>query len=131
MIIGTEGRDIRREHALQHVMGVTVGNDITARDVQKRHLQVRTYFNVPFLSFPYLVFLSMQWFKGKSLDGTCPLGPCIVPLDQLPRPVSDLELSLSVNGELRQRSRTSNMIFSIEDIIVQLSEGFTLKPVSD
>ena len=87
-----------------------VGNDITARDLQRRH---------------------NQWFKGKSLDGTCPLGPCIVPLDTFTSDggvdPNNLKLSLTVNGELRQSSHTSEMINDIPEIIYQLSSGFTLR----
>jgi 2-keto-4-pentenoate hydratase/2-oxohepta-3-ene-1,7-dioic acid hydratase in catechol pathway len=103
IVIGTAGRDIPRERALEHVFGCTIANDVTGRDLQRRH---------------------GQWFKGKSLDGSCPLGPCIaVGLD-----ASDLAIRLWVNGEKRQDSRTSRMIFDIPEIIAQLSAGFTLLP---
>eukprot|EP01032_Pedospumella_encystans_P031886 gene31886-35992_t len=104
VIIGKPGRDIKKEDAHKHVFGYTVANDITARDVQKRH---------------------NQWFKGKSLDTTCPLGPCIVPASQLD--ASDLAIKMWINGEPRQNSRTSNMIFNVGAIIEQLSAGFTLQ----
>jgi 2-keto-4-pentenoate hydratase/2-oxohepta-3-ene-1,7-dioic acid hydratase in catechol pathway len=105
VIIGKTGRDISKENALAHVFGYTVANDITARDVQKKH---------------------NQWFKGKSLDSTCPLGPCIVPASQID--ASDLPIKMWINGEKRQDSRTSNMIFNVATIIEQLSAGFTLYP---
>jgi len=105
VIIGKEGCDIKKEDAHKYVFGYTVANDITARDVQKRH---------------------NQWFKGKSLDTTCPLGPCIVPASQID--VSDLAIKMWVNGQPRQNSRTSNMIFNVGAIIEQLSAGFTLRP---
>lgn len=105
VVIGTNGRDITKENALKHVFGYTIANDITARDVQKRH---------------------NQWFKGKSLDTTCPMGPCIIPASQLD--ASDLAIKLWINGEKRQDSRTSNMIFNVGAIIEQLSAGFTLYP---
>ena len=105
IVIGTEGRDIAEGDAMAHVFGATIGNDITARDVQRRHV---------------------QWFKGKGLDRSCPLGPWIVTRDELDP--TDLELSLRVNGELRQQNRTSNMIFPIPTIISQLSAGMTLYP---
>jgi 2-keto-4-pentenoate hydratase/2-oxohepta-3-ene-1,7-dioic acid hydratase in catechol pathway len=105
VIIGTKGRDISKQNALKHVFGYSVANDITARDVQKKH---------------------NQWFKGKSLDSTCPLGPCIVPASQLDP--SNLAIKMWVNGELRQNSRTNNMIFDVPTIIEQLSAGFTLYP---
>ena len=104
-IIGTAGRDIPKEKALEHVYGWTIGNDVTGRDLQRRH---------------------GQWFKGKSLDRSCPLGPVIVPASDLN--AADLSISLKLNGEQRQASRTSKMIFDVPEIIHQLSSGFTLLP---
>ena len=104
-IIGTAGRDIPKEKALEHVYGWTIGNDVTGRDLQRRH---------------------GQWFKGKSLDRSCPLGPVIVPASDLN--AADLSISLKLNGEQRQASRTSKMIFDVTEIIHQLSSGFTLLP---
>jgi 2-keto-4-pentenoate hydratase/2-oxohepta-3-ene-1,7-dioic acid hydratase in catechol pathway len=104
-IIGTAGRDIPKEKALEHVYGWTIGNDVTGRDLQRRH---------------------GQWFKGKSLDRSCPLGPVIVPAADLN--AADLAISLKLNGEQRQSSRTSKMIFDVTEIIHQLSSGFTLLP---
>ena len=68
-----------------------------------------------------------QWFKGKSLDTTLPLGPCIVSSDEIGDPKL-LELSLSVNGQERQRARVEQMIFDIPTIIASLSAGLTLLP---
>ena len=104
-IIGTAGRDIPKEKALEHVYGWTIGNDVTGRDLQRRH---------------------GQWFKGKSLDRSCPLGPVIVPAGDLN--AADLAIGLKLNGEQRQASRTSKMIFDVPEIIHQLSSGFTLLP---
>jgi 2-keto-4-pentenoate hydratase/2-oxohepta-3-ene-1,7-dioic acid hydratase in catechol pathway len=104
-IIGTAGRDIPKEKALEHVFGWTIGNDVTGRDLQRRH---------------------GQWFKGKSLDRSCPLGPVIVPAPDLS--AADLAIGLKINGEQRQASRTSKMIFDVPEIIHQLSAGFTLLP---
>jgi 2-keto-4-pentenoate hydratase/2-oxohepta-3-ene-1,7-dioic acid hydratase in catechol pathway len=104
-IIGTAGRDIPKEKALEHVYGWTIGNDVTGRDLQRRH---------------------GQWFKGKSLDRSCPLGPVIVPAADLS--AADLAIGLKINGEQRQASRTSKMIFDVPEIIHQLSAGFTLLP---
>ena len=104
-IIGTAGRDIPKEKALEHVYGWTIGNDVTGRDLQRRH---------------------GQWFKGKSLDRSCPLGPVIVPASDLD--AADLAIGLKLNGEQRQASRTSKMIFDVTEIIHQLSSGFTLLP---
>ena len=104
-IIGTAGRDIPKAKALEHVYGWTIGNDVTGRDLQRRH---------------------GQWFKGKSLDRSCPLGPVIVPASDLN--AADLAIGLKLNGEQRQASRTSKMIFDVPEIIHQLSSGFTLLP---
>lgn len=106
VVIGKEGVDIPRERAFDHVFGYTIGNDVTARDLQRRH---------------------GQWFKGKGLDRCCPMGPWIVPRQELPQPL-DLAISLTVNGEPRQSSRTSRMIFDIPTIIAVLSAGMTLEP---
>ncbi len=105
VIIGRTGRDIAAGAAFEHVFGYTIANDVTARDLQRRH---------------------GQWFKGKSLDTTLPLGPCIVSRDEIPDP-RPLELSLSVNGQERQRARVEQMIFDIPTIIAALSAGLTLQ----
>jgi 2-keto-4-pentenoate hydratase/2-oxohepta-3-ene-1,7-dioic acid hydratase in catechol pathway len=106
VIIGRGGRDIAASTALEHVFGYSIANDVTARDLQRRH---------------------EQWFKGKSLDSTLPLGPCIVSSDEIDDPKA-LELSLSVNGQERQRARVDQMIFDIPTIIASLSAGLTLLP---
>ena len=105
-VIGQQGRDIPEGRALEHVLGYTVGNDITARDLQRRH---------------------QQWYKGKGLDGFCPLGPWIVTRDELPDP-QDLRLRLRVNGETKQDANTSDMIFPVARLIATLSLGMTLEP---
>ena len=105
-VIGVAGRDIRREQALAHVFGYTIINDVTARDLQKRH---------------------GQWFKGKTLDTFCPMGPVLVTADEIPDPQA-LAITLRVNGETRQSSHTSKMIFPVDECISVLSEGFTILP---
>jgi 2,4-didehydro-3-deoxy-L-rhamnonate hydrolase len=107
VVLGERGRDIAPGDALDHVFGYTVGNDVSAREVQRRH--------------------GGQWLKGKSLDGFCPLGPWIVTRDEIPDP-QELEVSTRVNGEERQRSKTDRMIFEVADLISRLSEGMTLGP---
>ncbi len=107
VIIGVGGRHISREQALAHVWGYTVANDITARDIQ--HLP------------------GVQWFLGKSMDGSCPLGPWIVTADELADP-QRLRLSLSVNGVVKQDDTTANMIFDVATIIETLSRVLTLEP---
>ena len=105
-VIGRRGRDIPEEQALDYVFGYTVGNDVTARDLQARH---------------------QQWYKGKGLDGFCPLGPSIVTRDELPDP-QHLRLRLRVNGVTKQDASTSDMIFSVARLIAVWSLGMTLEP---
>jgi len=105
IVIGVGGKNISRAKALEHVFGYTVINDVSARDLQMRHL---------------------QWFKGKSLDGFCPMGPCIVTADEFGDPQSK-RISLRINGETRQHSTTGDMIFSVDAIIEALSRGMTLE----
>ena len=105
-VIGSPGRDIARGDALRHVFGYTIINDVTARDLQKRH---------------------GQWFKGKSLDTFCPMGPILVTTDEIPDPQA-LAVSLRVNGQVRQSSHTSKMIFPVDQCIEVLSQGLTLLP---
>ncbi|WP_298984412.1 fumarylacetoacetate hydrolase family protein [uncultured Roseibium sp.] len=107
VIIGTPGRNIARADAMKHVFGYTILNDISARDVQRRH--------------------GGQNFKGKAFDGSCPMGPWIVTADAIDDPHA-LPISLTVNGETRQDGNTRDMIFDIETLIASLSEGMTLEP---
>lgn len=107
VVIGRPGRDIPRDRAYDHIWGYTILNDITARDVQRRH--------------------GGQYFKGKGLDGSCPLGPVVVTRDEMTDP-QNVGLRTLVNGELRQSSTTAQMIFDIPTLIASLSEGLTLEP---
>ncbi len=104
-IIGRTGKNIRDAQALDHIFGYTVVNDVTARDLQTRH---------------------KQWFKGKSLDGFCPMGPWIVTADEIPNP-HELGLRLRVNGVVKQESNTRLMIYNLPTIIETLSAGMTLE----
>jgi 2-keto-4-pentenoate hydratase/2-oxohepta-3-ene-1,7-dioic acid hydratase in catechol pathway len=106
IVIGRGGRDIARAQAMQHIFGYTIANDFTARDLQRRH---------------------EQWFKGKSLDTSCPLGPCIVDRESI-GDAGELELWLTVNGEQRQRAQVKQMIFDLPTLIESLSAGLTLEP---
>jgi 2-keto-4-pentenoate hydratase/2-oxohepta-3-ene-1,7-dioic acid hydratase in catechol pathway len=106
VVIGRRGRDIPRSRAYDHVFGYTILNDITARDLQKKHT---------------------QWFKGKSLDTFAPMGPVIVPKSSLPNPHA-LRIALRVNGEIRQAATTADMVFRIDELIEVLSAGMTLEP---
>ena len=106
VIIGRGGRDIPLEAASDYIFGYSIANDVTARDLQRRH---------------------DQWFKGKSLDTTLPFGPWIVDRDEIGDPTT-LELTMTINGEERQRARVSQMIFEIPFIVSNLSAGLTLEP---
>ncbi|NYT84539.1 fumarylacetoacetate hydrolase family protein [Pollutimonas harenae] len=105
VVIGKEGSNIDPADAMKYIFGYTIVNDITARDLQALH---------------------GQWFKGKSLDGTCPMGPVVVTKDEL-LDAGKLDLVLSVNGEVRQSSNTSDLLFDIPQIISQVSAGLTLQ----
>lgn len=107
VIIGKGGINIAESDAMSHIFGYTVANDVSAREVQRQHGQ--------------------QWFKGKSLDGHCPMGPWIATADELPDPFS-LRIACRVNGATKQDSSTSYMYFKIPRIIAELSAGLTLEP---
>jgi 2-keto-4-pentenoate hydratase/2-oxohepta-3-ene-1,7-dioic acid hydratase in catechol pathway len=106
VVIGKRGKGVSPEDALDYVFGYTILNDITARDLQKKH---------------------GQFFIGKSLDTTCPIGPYLVTKDDIADP-QNLEIKTRVNDETRQSSNTSEMIFNIPTIISTLSKGMTLEP---
>jgi 2-keto-4-pentenoate hydratase/2-oxohepta-3-ene-1,7-dioic acid hydratase in catechol pathway len=106
VIIGKRARDVAEESALDIVFGYACLNDLTARDLQRAH---------------------QQWFKGKSLDESCPLGPWIVGTDEIADPQT-LDISLTLNGERKQHANTSTMIFSVRKVIAALSRGMTLEP---
>lgn len=107
VVIGKPGRNISKADAMDHVFGYTVLNDITARDIQRRH--------------------GGQYFKGKGLDASCPIGPWIVTADAVSNPQA-LSIGTKVNGEQRQDGNTADMIFDIPTLIASLSEGLTLEP---
>ena len=106
VVIGKEGINIPKENAEEYIFGYTIGNDVSARDLQKFH---------------------SQWFKGKSLSTHCPIGPWIVHKSQLPLPL-ELPIRSYVNNVLRQEANTRDMIFDIPTIISDLSKGYPLKP---
>jgi 2-keto-4-pentenoate hydratase/2-oxohepta-3-ene-1,7-dioic acid hydratase in catechol pathway len=106
VVIGKKGIYIDKEKAEEYIFGYTIGNDITARDVQNNR---------------------SQWMMGKSLDTFCPLGPWIVHKSELPLPLN-LDLRCRINNTIKQSSNTGNMIFDIPSIIADLSKGITLEP---
>ena len=106
VIIGGRGKNISPESAMDYVFGYTVVNDLSARDLQFSH---------------------NQFFKGKSLDGGCPMGPCIVTADEISDPHA-LNVRCTVNGVLKQESNTSDLIFDIPATIDWLSRGLTIQP---
>ncbi len=107
IVVGKRGANIDRAHARPHVFGYTVLNDVTARDIQSNW--------------------GGQYFKGKSLDRSCPTGPWIVTADEIADPQS-LRLWLRVNGELKQDGTTRDMIYAVDPLIEWVSKGMTLLP---
>ncbi len=106
LIIGRRCRRVDREDALDFVLGYTVVNDVSARDIQ---------------------FADKQWTRGKSLDKFAPMGPWIVTADEVGDP-HNLRIRTRLNEELMQDCSTSDMIFKISDVISELSRGMTLEP---
>lgn len=104
VVIGKTGRSIPRERAMDHVFGYCLANDVSQRDLQRRH--------------------GGQWFRGKSIDGTMPLGPWIVPRDEVE--LAEVEIEFELNGRLLQKAKVSDMAFPIDELIAELSLGLTL-----
>jgi 2-keto-4-pentenoate hydratase/2-oxohepta-3-ene-1,7-dioic acid hydratase in catechol pathway len=107
VVIGTRGANIARRDAMNHVFGYFVLNDVSARDIQNGW--------------------GGQYFKGKSLDRSCPTGPWVVTKDEAPGP-GNLALRLTLNGVVKQEGNTSDMIHPVEAIIEWASKGMTLLP---
>ncbi|NGQ94948.1 fumarylacetoacetate hydrolase family protein [Brevibacillus sp. SYP-B805] len=106
IVIGQRAKRVAREEALSYVAGYCNANDLSARD-----LQFRTH----------------QWLLGKSCDGFCPLGPYLVTADEVGNP-NDLAIKAYVNGEIRQHSHTSDMVFPCDELISYISHHLTLEP---
>ncbi|WYP26381.1 fumarylacetoacetate hydrolase family protein [Alkalihalobacillus sp. FSL W8-0930] len=106
IVIGKTAKNVKEEDALNYVFGYTVANDLSARDLQMK---------------------TPQWLLGKTCDGFNPIGPFLVTADEIEDP-QNLTLETKVNGERRQHSNTSDMIFSCKEIISYISRHFTLKP---
>ncbi|GEO26413.1 2-hydroxyhepta-2,4-diene-1,7-dioate isomerase [Alicyclobacillus acidoterrestris] len=105
-IVGRQAKQVAVEDALQYVFGYATGNDLSARDLQ---------------------FRTGQWLYGKAIDGFSPLGPCIVTADEVGNP-QNLGLKLWHNGQLMQDSNTGDMIFSVAEVVSDLSQIMTLEP---
>jgi 2-keto-4-pentenoate hydratase/2-oxohepta-3-ene-1,7-dioic acid hydratase in catechol pathway len=108
VVIGKAGRDIRVEHALEHVFGYTAAHDVSARRWQK-HAG------------------GGQWIRGKGFDTFCPLGPVLVTADEIPDPQA-LSIGSRIDGETMQQSNTSDMIWSVAELVSFLSMDTTLLP---
>lgn len=106
IVIGKKAKYVTKEDALDHVFGYCCVNDLSARDLQMR---------------------TQQWLLGKSCDGFSPLGPYLVTADEIANP-NDLEIRCIVNGEVRQNSNTSDMIFKCDEIVSYISQHMTLVP---
>ena len=105
VIIKKDALNVDTGDAADHILGYTIINDISARNLQFKH---------------------KQWYRGKSLDGYTPMGPCIVTADEL-GDIHDLDISCYVNGEKRQSSNTGYMITTVEEAVSELSRGMVLK----
>ncbi|MDC3424460.1 fumarylacetoacetate hydrolase family protein [Aquibacillus sp. 3ASR75-11] len=106
VVIGKTASHVHQQDALDYVVGYTIGNDSSARDLQKR---------------------TPQWLQGKSLDHSSPIGPWVVTTDELPDP-SNLDIKSFVNGEPRQSSNTKHLIFDVPFLIEFISGLITLNP---
>ncbi|WP_419954626.1 fumarylacetoacetate hydrolase family protein [Neobacillus niacini] len=106
VVIGKEAKDVSKENALDYVFGYCTANDLSARDLQKR---------------------SNQWLLGKTCDDFSPIGPYLVTADEVRDP-NNLQLKTFVNGEMRQDSITSDMIFDVDEIVSYISQHMTLTP---
>ena len=105
IVIGKEAANVSKDEALSYVFGYTVGNDLSARDLQ---------------------FRSGQWLLGKTCDHFGPIGPYLVTADELDP--TNLNIQCKVNGEVRQSANTRDMIFDCATLVSYLSQHMTLKP---
>ncbi len=110
VIIGKEGKDISKDEALEHVFGYTVVNDVTERELEFADMKEQN-----------------PWFRSKNFDTFSPIGPYIVSKDEISDP-NVLDIELRVNGEIRQKGNTRDMIFDIPYLISYISKYMTLYP---
>lgn len=107
VVIGKTGKNIDEKEADAHIFGYMCGNDMSARDIQNAH--------------------GGQWFMGKSIDGTCPIGPYLVTKEEI-EDIQNLNIECKVNNQTVQSSNTKHMIFPVLKLISYLSKGITLLP---
>ena len=110
IIIGKPAKDITPDDAMDYIAGYSILNDITARTIQKSDIEKK-----------------QPWFRSKSLDTFCPMGPYLIPSYEVANP-NELQIRLTVNGEERQTGNTASMIFKIPEIIASISRYMTLLP---
>lgn len=106
VVIGKHAKQVPQQKAFEYIAGYMLLNDVSGRDAQ---------------------FSDKQWFRGKSYDTFCPIGPFIATVDEIPNP-NNLKMWTRINGEIRQESNTANLIFKIDEIIEFISQGITLRP---
>lgn len=109
VLLGKRGTSIELEHAMEHVAGYSVANDLTARSLQGSDRKK-----------------GHPWFRAKNMDGFCPLGPCLVPRESLD--LADLRVTARVNGETRQDASTRDLVVDVRHAIAELSRHLTLHP---
>jgi len=105
VVIGKDAKNVAEEDVYEYLLGYTIINDVSARNLQTRH---------------------KQWYFGKGLDGFTPMGPCIVTKDHFTWP-PHVPVRSYVNGELRQNGNTEQLIFDVAHVVSELSQGMTLK----
>ncbi|TWT04872.1 fumarylacetoacetate hydrolase family protein [Planomicrobium sp. CPCC 101079] len=106
VVIGKAGKSIPKQLAYDYVFGYTIANDLTARDIQSKH---------------------QQYFLGKSLEGSCPMGPYLVTKDEIPE-AQNLSIVTKVNDEVRQNGNTDDMIRRVDEIVAEVSKYVALEP---
>ena len=110
LIIGKTAYRVPAEDALMYLAGYTIVNDVTARSMQKKDLEKQN-----------------PWFRSKSMDTFCPVGPYLVPVDALDDP-QQLDIKLMINGQMKQKANTKLMMFKVPEIIAEISKFMTLNP---
>jgi 2-keto-4-pentenoate hydratase/2-oxohepta-3-ene-1,7-dioic acid hydratase in catechol pathway len=110
VVIGKSASNITTDGALDFVAGYTIVNDVTARELQKKDIAA-----------------GLPWFRAKSFDTFCPIGPYLIPRESIADP-QNLDIELRVNGEIRQQATTADMIFPVQELVSYVSRFCTLQP---